>query len=101
MSSESVARYDDIIAQLTAAGEFFELTTCTTPRGTLPCYRRQPQNLRAYYDIMLRRADREFLVYGPQRYTFGETYAHAAALAGRLVPGLRRAPRRPRGHCGT
>jgi long-chain acyl-CoA synthetase len=85
MSSESVARYDDIIAQLTAAGEFFELTTCTTPRGTLPCYRRQPQNLRAYYDIMLRRADREFLVYGPQRYTFGETYAHAAALAGRLV----------------
>ena len=74
---------------LTAPGQLLELTTIEKFGVDLPAFKNAPANLADFYAYFCaQNADKEFLVDGDIRLTFGETYAAAREVAGGLVAGL-------------
>ncbi len=77
--------FEKAVADLTAPDQPFALEDIEIDGIDYRCYSEIPTNLGQYFAAMTRHGDREFLVYRDQRYTFGQTYQHASALAAALV----------------
>ena len=66
---------------MTADGAPFEMATATINGAEQRVYKSIPPNMAEYFKLMLKNPEREFAVYLDERYTYGEAYAEAAALA--------------------
>ncbi|EZP49163.1 class I adenylate-forming enzyme family protein [Sphingomonas sp. RIT328] len=83
-------RMDATIAALTGPGAMLPLTTVERGGRSYPMIAAAPPALPAYYAHYCQdHADKTFLVSGPERLTFAEVYALAAAAARALVAGHR------------
>jgi long-chain acyl-CoA synthetase len=71
--------YDEAIAELTKPGAPFEVGSAEVDGRTSPVWTKAAPSLRDLLAATERHGDREFLVYGDDRYTFGE---HLRAVAG-------------------
>lgn len=79
---------DKTLEALTQPGQLLELDTINKYGVDLPIFKNAPQNVSDYFAYFCHQhADKEFLVDGDIRLTFGEAYAAARALAGGLVEG--------------
>jgi len=79
---------DKTLEALTRPGELLELDTISKFGVDMPIFKNAPQNVSDYFAYFCHQhADKEFLVDGDIRLTFGETYAAARALAGGLIEG--------------
>ena len=79
--SDYLARFQEAVSDLTADGAPFALTTMTRDGFAYRTFASAPRHMGAYFRCMLDHADKDFVVYRDERYTFGETYAMSAALA--------------------
>ncbi len=87
-TSELDLAIDKTMAALTQPGQMLELDTINKFGVELPVFKNAPQNVADYLAYFSHQnADKEFLVDGDIRLTFGETYAAARVLAGGLVEG--------------
>ena len=77
--------FDQQVAALTSPGQAFALDTVSVQGVEYRNYAQMSANLGVYFKTMLRQGDKEFLVYREERYTFAQTYQHAAALGVALV----------------
>ncbi|MCB1646261.1 MAG: acyl--CoA ligase [Pseudomonadales bacterium] len=73
----------EAIAQLTAAGQDYELIPGEVWGRPCRVFKNAPENLRALFEST--RSDETFLVYEDERYTFEETWQHACALGHALT----------------
>ncbi len=73
---------NEALAQLTAAGQPFELTEVVQYGASCRAFRNAPASLRQLYDGA--RSDAEFIVYEAERLTFEDAWQRAAALAALL-----------------
>ncbi len=80
-----LAKIDRAVAELTAAGQPFALDTVEINGVLYRNYAAMPADLCEYSRAMLRHADKDFLVYRDERYTFGECYQRSAELASALI----------------
>ena len=80
-----LVKFEQAVAQLTSAGQMFELNDVEINGYHYRNYAGMPQNLNAYYQFMLMHADKEFAVYLEERYTFAESLQHANEFAAALV----------------
>ncbi|MFT5711582.1 MAG: long-chain acyl-CoA synthetase [Halioglobus sp.] len=80
-----LVKFEQAVAQMTSAGQMFELNDIEINGYHYRNYASAPQNLNAYYQFMLMHADKEFAVYQEERYTFAESLQHANAFAAALV----------------
>jgi long-chain acyl-CoA synthetase len=71
-------------AQMTAAGQMFEVDVTTVKGVEMRIWKNAPTTLRQVFDLSLNHADKEFLVYEGQRTTFEQHYRDASTLARRL-----------------
>ena len=71
-------------AQLTAPGAPFELTTVEINGQALPAYRNAFPSLPALLNSARVHSANEFMVYEGERWTYGQFFAAADALAGRM-----------------
>jgi len=79
---------DKTLEALTQPGQLLELDTINKYGVDMPIFKNAPQNVSDYFAYFCHQhADKEFLVDGDIRLTFGEAYAAARALAGGLVEG--------------
>jgi len=79
---------DKTLEALTQPGQLLELDTINKYGVDMPIFKNAPQNVSDYLAYFCNQhADKEFLVDGDIRLTFGEAYAAARALAGGLVDG--------------
>ncbi|MEO9600198.1 class I adenylate-forming enzyme family protein [Parasphingorhabdus sp.] len=87
-TSELDAVIDKTLAALTQPGQLLELDTVNKYGTDLPIFKNAPQNVSDYLAYFCNEhKDKEFLIDGDIRLTFGETYAAARVLAGGLVEG--------------
>jgi len=87
-TSELDVVIDKTLAALTQPGQLLELDTINKFGVDMPIFKNAPQNVSDYFAYFCHQhADKEFLVDGDIRLTFGEAYAAARALAGGLVEG--------------
>ena len=85
-------------AQLTAAGQLFEMEELDIRGVPTRTWKHAPPSLRAIMDMSLGHGDAVFLVYEDERTTFAEHYRIACTLAHRLRDTFGIAAGRPRGH---
>ncbi len=79
---------DKTLEALTQPGQLLELDTINKYGVDMPIFKNAPQNVSDYFAYFCNQhADKEFLVDGDIRLTFGETYKAARVLAGGLVEG--------------
>ncbi|WP_321325188.1 class I adenylate-forming enzyme family protein [uncultured Parasphingorhabdus sp.] len=79
---------DKTLEALTQPGQLLELDTINKFGVDMPIFKNAPQNVSDYFAYFCNQhADKEFLVDGDIRLTFGETYKAARVLAGGLVEG--------------
>lgn len=79
---------DRTLETLTQPGQLLELDKVSKFGVDLPIFKNSPQNLSDFLTYFsMQNADKEFLVDGDIRLTFGETYAAARELAGGLIEG--------------
>jgi long-chain acyl-CoA synthetase len=76
---------DRLVAMITGAGSQLEVGTASVRGLELPVFLKAPVNLGQYcqYFFALHK-DKEFLVYGQERLTFGQVYAQVIRYAGAL-----------------
>ncbi|MEH6701679.1 class I adenylate-forming enzyme family protein [Parasphingorhabdus sp.] len=87
-TSELDVIIDKTLEVLTQPGQLLELDTVNKYGVDMPIFKNAPQNVSDYLAYFCQQnADKEFLVDGDIRLTFGETYAAARVLAGGLVEG--------------
>jgi long-chain acyl-CoA synthetase len=86
---------DEAVSALTADGAPFALERVSVDGVAYRSYASLPPNMGAFFQLMRNHADKEFLVYREERYTFGEALDLAAAFATSLVQdyGVRRGDR--------
>lgn len=84
--AEETAR-SRVIADLTAPGGGFDIAERTIRGIPMRVYTTLPNTLRDVFVASAGFADRDFLVYGDDRWTFGEHYGIVAGLARRLLDG--------------
>jgi long-chain acyl-CoA synthetase len=87
--SASIAEAD---AQLTAAGQLFEMEMRDIRGLPTRTWKQAPQTLRTVLDLSLGYGDATFLVYEDERTSFGEHYRIACTLAHRLIDEFSIAP---------
>ncbi|SIN69171.1 Acyl-CoA synthetase (AMP-forming)/AMP-acid ligase II [Parasphingorhabdus marina DSM 22363] len=88
MPSELDLKIRETLTALTAPGQLLELDSVEKFGVDLPIFKNAPQNVADFLTYFCHQhADKEFLVDGDIRLTFGETYAAARTLAGGLVEG--------------
>jgi acyl-CoA synthetase (AMP-forming)/AMP-acid ligase II len=80
-----VTNLDEAVAALTAEGQPFQLEHVVINGVDYLSYAALPANLGGYFRLMHNHADKDFLVYRDERYTFAETYGISAAFARALV----------------
>ncbi|WP_367947436.1 AMP-binding protein [Sphingopyxis sp. BSNA05] len=79
---------DKTLEALTQPSQLLELDTINKYGVDMPIFKNAPQNVSDYFAYFCNEhADKEFLVDGDIRLTFGETYKAARVLAGGLVEG--------------
>lgn len=83
--SETKLSLEEADAQLTSAGQMFEIDVVTIHGVEMKVWKFAPATLRQVLDLSLNHADKEFLVYEGQRLTFKQHYRIAATLSHRLV----------------
>jgi len=83
--SPVLKQLEDIIGQMTEAGGAFELEDIEIAGIRYRNYATMPKHLREYYQMMLVHADKDFAVYGDQRYTFAEGHQHSGEIAAALI----------------
>ena len=76
----------DVIAEITAPGQPYELTVLDDIRGPVRMFANAPRNLRQSYTDAL--SDAEFLVAGDERWTFAEFWRDASTVGHMLVNDL-------------
>nr|BBD50097.1 O-succinylbenzoic acid--CoA ligase [Haliea sp. ETY-M] len=79
--NELLQQLDATVAAMTAEGASFEMTTATINGFEQRVYKTILPTMGEYFKLMLKYPEREFAVYRDERYTYGEAYAEAAALA--------------------
>src|SRR4051794_41769681 len=89
--------FDQVWSALTAPGAPFEVEEIEVRGQTLRSYKNVPPNIRALWLSTAQFAERDYLVYGEERITYGEAHRQAGAVAAWLFahgapPGGRRAP---------
>ncbi|MEM1403207.1 MAG: class I adenylate-forming enzyme family protein [Pseudomonadota bacterium] len=84
MNLDSDKLHDAALAELTGAGQLLELTELSKPWGSQPVFRNAPKTLGDYFAFMLQHADKTFLVFGEERYTFSEVWVLANRIASAL-----------------
>ena len=88
MPSELDLKIRATLEAMMAPGQLLELESVNKYGVDLPIFKNAPSNVSDYLAYFSNQhADKEFLVDGDIRLTFGETYAAAKALAGGLVEG--------------
>lgn len=83
--SDYMQRFEAAVADLTKEGAAFAMTPANIGGYEYRTYASIPENLGAYFRIMLKHSDKDFAVYREERYTFGESYALAASFAQALL----------------
>ncbi|OAN98441.1 AMP-dependent synthetase [Sphingomonadales bacterium EhC05] len=79
---------DKTLTELTQPGQMLELDMINKFGVDMPIFKNAPQNVSDFLAYFCNEhKDKEFLVDGELRLTFGETYAAARTLAGGLVAG--------------
>lgn len=73
------------IAKLTAEGAPFATHDVDIGGYSYRSYTSMPDNMGGYFRFMVNHADKEFVVYQNERYTYGEAWAMSASLAQALV----------------
>lgn len=80
-----LVKFEQAVAQMTSAGQMFELNDVEINGYHYRNYAGAPQNLNGYYQFMLMHGEKEFAVYQDERYTFAETLQHTNEFAAALV----------------
>ena len=76
---------DEAIAVLTGPGQQFEVVEETVFGVRMRVFKNAPPSMRTVLEASRAFGDREFLVYGEERWTFAEHFRIAAGLATRLL----------------
>jgi long-chain acyl-CoA synthetase len=76
---------DEAVRALTAAGAPFELDEMTVDGVPWRVFKHAPASLRDVFATSAAHGDKDFLVYGEERLTYGEHFGLVAALARRLA----------------
>ncbi len=80
-----LSRLYDSIAQLTGAGQHFEVVDTTISGLRQKVYENTPGNMREYLHLALQHGDKPFLVTDSERYSFAQVYQLSAQFAAALV----------------
>lgn len=78
---QSIQHIDAAVTQLTATGQMFALEALEIRGHQYRSYLNQPQDLAAYYALMANHAAQDWVVHGPERYTYAQGLQHAAEFA--------------------
>ncbi|MFZ5609157.1 MAG: class I adenylate-forming enzyme family protein [Pseudomonadota bacterium] len=81
MMEESDRLFDTVLAALTGPGQQLEVAEASIDGVTLPVFKNAPPSMAGYFMLALRHADADFIVYEGERYSYGEAYRRAEALA--------------------
>lgn len=82
--SDTPMTIQEATAQMTAPGQMFEMAVAEIRGISYRVWKHAPANLKQVLDLSLNHADKDFLVYEDERYTFAKHYRIAATLAHRL-----------------
>ncbi len=86
--TDSNQLFNEIVSELSKPGEIFETREIQDENGnSFSEYVTFPDNLKGYFDFGLLHADKDFLVYESERYTFKETISKAAQVGNALIKG--------------
>ncbi len=78
--------FDEILSEKIAPGELFETKLVTNEKGvTFTEYANFPDNIRNFFDFGLLHAEKDWLVYENERYTFQDAYKKGAQVANALL----------------
>jgi steroid-24-oyl-CoA synthetase len=77
--------HDEVRAELTAPGAPFEMIEVHVRGVRMRAWRNAPPSLRALVENTRSYSDRDFLVYGPERITYGTVFRRIAGLAHELI----------------
>ena len=78
--------FNEIVSELTKPGQIFETREIKHENGnSFSEYVTFPDNLKGYFDFGLLHADKDFLVYESERYTFKETISKASQVGNALI----------------
>jgi long-chain acyl-CoA synthetase len=83
--SDQVMSLAQATTHLTGPGQMFELEEMTVNDIDWRVWKHAPANLRAVLDLSLNHADKDFLVYETERYSFDRHYRISATVAHRLI----------------
>ena len=84
--TDSNQLFNEIVSELTKPGQIFETREIQDEKGnSFSEYVTFPDNLKGYFDFGLLHADKDFLVYESERYTFKETISKASQVGNALI----------------
>ena len=84
--TDSNQLFNEIVSELIKPGEIFETREIQDENGnSFSEYVTFPDNLKGYFDFGLLHADKDFLVYESERYTFKETISKASQVGNALI----------------
>ncbi len=84
--TDSNQLFNEIVSELIKPGEIFETREIQDEKGnSFSEYVTFPDNLKGYFDFGLLHADKDFLVYKSERYTFKETISKASQVGNALI----------------
>ena len=84
--TDSNQLFNEIVSELIKPGEIFETREIQDEKGnSFSEYVTFPDNLKVYFDFGLLHADKDFLVYESERYTFKETISKASQVGNALI----------------
>lgn len=84
MSIQTDQIHDAALAEITAKGQLLEVTPFERPWGEQLVFKNAPPNVGGYFQFMLQHAEKTFLVYHDERFTFGEVWHQANMYAAAL-----------------
>ena len=79
------AELDQAWAELTAPGAAFEIVEVPVRGAAIKTFKNAPPDVRALWLSTLQFADRDYLVYGDERITYGEAHRQVASIANWLM----------------
>jgi long-chain acyl-CoA synthetase len=78
---EALEQLAQAVASLTAPGQMFALEDVEIRGHSYRSYKSQPRNLPQYLQAMRRHGDKDWVVLGEERYSYGEGFKLASAFA--------------------
>jgi long-chain acyl-CoA synthetase len=82
--AEPLLSIHEATAQMTASGQIFEMEEVSVRGVTTRAWKHAPRHLKAVLDLSLNHADKDFIVYEDERYSFERHFRYAATVAHRL-----------------